>query len=42
MTESSKKQQSIQPQNKIIVFEDKQIRRIFHKGEWYFSILDII
>jgi prophage antirepressor-like protein len=28
--------------NKIAVFEDKKIRRIFHKGEWYFSIIDII
>ena len=28
--------------NKIAVFEDKKIRRIFHKGEWYFSIIDIV
>lgn len=28
--------------NKIAVFEDKKIRRILHKGEWYFSIVDII
>jgi hypothetical protein len=28
--------------SKIAVFEDKKIRRIFHKGEWYFSIIDII
>lgn len=28
--------------NKLIVFEDKKIRRIFHNDEWYFSILDII
>ena len=28
--------------DKLVVFEDKKIRRIFHKGEWYFSILDII
>ncbi len=28
--------------NKIAVFEDKKIRRIFHKDEWYFSIIDII
>jgi DNA-damage-inducible protein D len=26
---------------KIAVFEDKQIRRIFHNGEWYFSVIDI-
>ena len=28
--------------DKLVVFEDKEIRRIFHNGEWYFSILDII
>lgn len=27
---------------KLIVFEDKKIRRIFHRGEWYFSIIDIV
>ncbi len=29
-------------QDKLVAFEDKKIRRLFHKGEWYFSILDII
>ena len=24
------------------MFEDKKIRRIFHKGEWYFSIIDVV
>ena len=33
---------SDRPQNKIVVFEDKTIRRVFHKNEWYFSIIDII
>jgi hypothetical protein len=28
--------------HKIAVFEDKKIRRVFHKGEWYFSIIDIV
>lgn len=28
--------------NKIAVFEDKKIRRILHKGEWYFSIIDVV
>ena len=27
---------------KLVVFEDKQIRRVFHDGEWYFSIIDIV
>ncbi|MBP7074338.1 MAG: Bro-N domain-containing protein [Rhabdochlamydiaceae bacterium] len=42
MTNVSKKQLGIQPQNKIVVFEDKKIRRIFHNGEWYFSIIDVV
>lgn len=28
--------------NKIAVFEDKKIRRIFHNEEWYFSVIDVI
>lgn len=28
--------------DKIAVFEDKKIRRVFHEGEWYFSIIDIV
>lgn len=28
--------------NKLVVFEDKKIRRIFHNGEWYFSVIDVI
>jgi DNA-damage-inducible protein D len=27
---------------KLVVFEDSQIRRLFHNGEWYFSVIDII
>ncbi len=27
---------------KLVVFEDKKIRRIFYKEEWYFSIIDVI
>lgn len=27
---------------KLVVFEDKKIRRAFHNGEWYFSIIDIV
>jgi DNA-damage-inducible protein D len=30
------------PAEKLVVFEDKQIRRIFYNGEWYFSIIDIL
>lgn len=28
--------------NKLVVFEDKKIRRIFHDEEWYFSVIDVI
>lgn len=37
------KEQNIQKSvDRLVVFEDKKIRRIFHNGEWYFSIIDII
>ncbi len=29
-------------QNKIVVFQEKQIRRVWHLGEWWFSIIDIV
>ncbi len=28
--------------NKLVVFQDKKIRRIWHNEQWYFSIVDII
>jgi DNA-damage-inducible protein D len=28
--------------NKIIVFQEKNIRRVWHEEEWYFSIVDVI
>lgn len=27
---------------KLVIFEDRKIRRIFHNGEWHFSIIDVV
>jgi DNA-damage-inducible protein D len=27
---------------KLVVFQDKEIRRILHRGEWWFSIVDVV
>lgn len=32
----------MEEQNKIIVFQEKQIRRVWHKEEWWFSVVDVI
>ncbi len=29
-------------ENKLIIFQDKKIRRAWHNNEWYFSIIDIV
>ncbi len=29
-------------EKKIIVFEDKKIRGVFHNNKWYFSVVDVI
>ena len=31
-----------QQSSKIAIFKGKQIRKIIHQGEWYFSIIDIV
>ncbi len=29
-------------QDKIVVFQDKNVRRIWHHEEWYFSVIDVV
>lgn len=32
----------MEQENKIIVFQEKQIRRVWHNEEWWFSVIDIV
>jgi len=29
-------------QNKLVIFQDKKIRRVWHNGEWFYSVVDVI
>lgn len=29
-------------QNKLAIFEEKEIRREWYKDDWYFSVIDVI
>lgn len=32
----------MEEQDKIIVFQERQIRRIWHNEEWWFAVVDVI
>ena len=39
---SNQENKNISPQNKLVVFQDKGIRRAWHNDEWYYSLVDIV
>lgn len=32
----------LDPQNQIAIFKNKEIRRIIHNKEWWFSVIDVV
>ena len=36
------KSKKIEPQNKLVIFQSKEIRRLWHGNEWVFSVIDIV
>jgi len=36
------KNKDIEPQNKLVLFQSKEIRRLWHENEWLFSVIDIV
>ncbi|WP_139699788.1 BRO-N domain-containing protein [bacterium endosymbiont of Bathymodiolus sp. 5 South] len=38
----NKTNNNISPQNKLIVFQDKEVRRAWHNEKWHYSLVDIV
>jgi hypothetical protein len=36
----NKTNNNISPQNKLIVFQDKEVRRAWHNEKWHYSLVD--
>ncbi len=32
----------MEEQNKLVVFQEKAIRRVWHEEEWWFAVVDVI
>ncbi|MEA3378937.1 MAG: Bro-N domain-containing protein [Nanoarchaeota archaeon] len=32
----------MEKENKLVLFQDKKIRRIWHNNEWWFSVIDVV
>ena len=39
---SKKTAMPVKPENHLVVFQEKAIRRTWHNEEWWFSIIDVV
>ncbi len=40
--ERKERNQDVTPQNKLIIFQSKEIRRLWYENEWHYSVVDIV